>query len=572
MRKLFSLLLVELFLLAFTSAQTNIPQIQHVIVIVQENRTTVNLFGGDSALAAAGAHLPTSGSCHGTSITLSPFRLDACFDNSHKHEAWESAWDNTVMTGGAMDGDCDVPATLQSGLSPTCKTQVSGLTCPSGASQPYCTGYTYVTTAPDSKGYVLVQPYYDMAAKWGYANYMFQTNQGPSFPAHQFLFSGTSSPIWPGTPYYKWFAADNNGGNGNGCIAKAGSVVEEVNPNNGNIAPGYTPPYGSPDDTAGYPCYDHATLSDVLDTSSISWKYYANGSTSDAVPFDSLWTAPNAIWHICVPSLGTDNTCTGSDFTSATNAKVVNDLQIISDLGATPSASSSNCNLPAVSWVIPDGNWSDHPGTQGHDGGSSWVSAIVNAVGGYDNSGNRLAVQCGYWSNTVVLVTWDDWGGFYEDTNPITAMSVGNSGLGGYPGTTNGTYYVYGFRVPLLVISAYARPSYISGGNVYPPACIGTSYCHDFGSILNFIEYAFGSGGNHLGPISGSSDWPYADSFVQDLGETVAFRYSLHDFFNFSVASPFTPITSAQYPTSCFWNAANALGCFPGYPAEPDSD
>jgi hypothetical protein len=563
-------LVVTLFASALAAAQTNIPQIQHVIVVVQENRTTVNLFGGDSALAAAGAHLPTSGSCHGTSISLSPFRLDACSDNSHSHESWELAWDNSVVTGGAMDGDCDVHAGLESGLSPTCKSQVSGLTCPPGASQTYCTGYTYVTTAPDGTGHVLVQPYYDMAANWGYANYMFQTNQGPSFPAHQFLFSGTSAPSAPGMPNYKWFAADNNGGKGNGCIAGAGSIVQEVNPNNGNLLPGYTPPYGTPANTAGYPCYEHATLSDVLDSNSISWKYYTNGSTSDPVPFDSLWTAPNAIYHICLPSLGTDNTCQGPDFTST--PKVVNDLQIISDLGATPSAGTSNCNLPAVSWVIPDGSWSDHPGKQGHNGGPSWVSAIVNAVGGYDNSGNRLPVQCGYWANTVVLVTWDDWGGFYDDTNPITAMSVGNGGLGGYPGTSNGTYYVYGFRVPLLVISGYARPHYISGANVYPPTCIGTSYCHDFGSILNFIEYAFGTGNAHLGPISSSPSWPYADSFVQDLGVTGTLSYSLRDFFNFNTFHAFSPITTAEYPTNCFYNMTNALGCFPDYPAEPDSD
>ena len=94
----------------------------------------------------------------------------------------------------------------------------------------------------------------------------------------------------------------------------------------------------------------------------------------------------------------------------------------------------------------------------------------------------------------------------------------------------------------------------------------------DFGSILNFIEYAFGSAGNHLGPISQDSSWQYADTFVQDLGTVGAPSYSLRDFFNFNVVNPFIPITSAKYPTSCFYNPTTALGCFPGYPAEPDSD
>jgi phospholipase C len=62
-----------------------------------------------------------------------------------------------------------------------------------------------------------------------------------------------------------------------------------------------------------------------------------------------------------------------------------------------------SCNLPQVSWVIPDCNWSDHAawGSAPGDGGPSWLAAIVNAVGGTNNT-------CGYWNNTVILVTWDD--------------------------------------------------------------------------------------------------------------------------------------------------------------------
>src|ERR1700676_246595 len=56
--------------------------LQHVIVIVQENRTPDNLFGADTALKSAGAHLVTAGSCHGTSITLAAWQLDACFNPS----------------------------------------------------------------------------------------------------------------------------------------------------------------------------------------------------------------------------------------------------------------------------------------------------------------------------------------------------------------------------------------------------------------------------------------------------------------------------------------------------------
>jgi len=146
-------------------------------------------------------------------------------------------------------------------------------------------------------------------------------------------------------------------------------------------------------------------------------------------------------------------------------------------------------------------------------------------------------------------------------------MSAANgTNVGGYPGTTNGEFYVYGFRVPLVVSSTYAKVNYVSGSGVYPPVCPG-SYCHDFGSILNFIEYAFGTGGTPL-PEIGSSTWHYADHYAQDRGGT----YSLHDFFNFTSTHSFVKITGAKYDTSCFLNAANAKACFPKYPKPPDDD
>jgi hypothetical protein len=81
------------------------------------------------------------------------------------------------------------------------------------------------------------------------------------------------------------------------------------------------------------------------------------------------------------------------------------------------------CTLPAVSWVVPDGTWSDHAGLDPDGAGPAWVSAIVNAVGGYyyDISGQPHRTFCQnpdgsaeYWKNTVILVTWDDWGGWYD--------------------------------------------------------------------------------------------------------------------------------------------------------------
>ncbi len=544
---------VAMVLLAsLASAESyNLP-FQHIIVVVQENRTATNLFGEDSALVANGFHLVTSGLCGTQTITLAPYQLDACFDASHAHTAWEMAWDS-----GKMDGFCTIP----SGIANCTAQQKQGVpTCTVNGVATACPQYTTVTASQ-------LGPYFQMAAHGGFANYMFQTNQGPSFPAHQFLFSGTSEPIAPTTTDYKFFAAENasfpkgDKDKNYGCLADVGTFVWQVNTKGAEVT-GYTPTYvATADRTPGYPCYEHKTLSDVFSavTPEITWRYY---TAADG----SLWNAPNAINHICMPSGSTTDgtsTCTGPIYT----ANVVNDLELFTDLGANPA--QAQCTLPQVSWVIPDGNWSDHPGTVGHDGGPSWVAAIVNAVGGYNNDGSSLPIKCGYWANTAILTTWDDWGGFYDDLNPIPIMSAGNGGKGGYPHTSNGTNYVYGFRVPLLVNSTYANVNYVSGGGVYPPVC-PDSYCHDFGSILNFIEYAFGKGGKPL-PEIGYSDWHYADHYAQDKGKK-ADDYSLYDFFNFKKANAFVKITGAKYPTSCFLSATAAQGCFPGYPKPPDND
>ena len=111
-RSLFGLFLLASLGATLADAQfTNTP-FQHVIIVVQENRTPDNLFGSDvfdpHGRRLPNAHLATSGSCHSTPITLTPWRLDACFDPDHGHgqhsrKSWFNMYDN-----GYMDGACDV--------------------------------------------------------------------------------------------------------------------------------------------------------------------------------------------------------------------------------------------------------------------------------------------------------------------------------------------------------------------------------------------------------------------------------------------------------------------------------
>jgi phospholipase C len=116
-----------------------------------------------------------------------------------------------------------------------------------------------------------------------------------------------------------------------------------------------------------------------------------------------------------------------------------------------------------VSWVIPTAANSDHARiTNGN--GPSWVASIVNAIG---NSTCTNPDGSSYWNSTAIFISWDDWGGWY-DHEPPTFLPSPEGG------------YQYGFRVPLVVISAFTPKGYINNNR------------HDFGSIVNFIEHNFG--------------------------------------------------------------------------------
>jgi Phosphoesterase family len=552
-----TLLIVSLATVFAYPQSNNLSHVQHVIVVIQENRTPDNLFQQDKTLINKGAHIVSQGSCGHGAFALQPVSLVTCWDTNHSHLSWTEMWAN-----GAMTGACRIML-----YTPHCTNQLPTCPDPNYAS---CPGMAYVqntlwrSTPPQH----ILDPYFQIANQYGWANYMFQTNQGPSFPAHQFLFSGTSAPIQYndpndpcGTyPCWEWFSSENTGpvaGVTSGCIAVAGRTAAQIDPTSHRSLP--PNPLGF---SNGYPCYDHPALSDLLEaaTPSVTWKFYARN------PAD-LYTAPTAINHICQTNgAGNGGTCQGEDWQNNVGA-VLPGMGKYKDDKAPILTDIANCNLPQVSWVTPDGNWSDHGGVQRGDGGPSWVAAIVNAIG----QDTKCENGAGYWSDTTILITWDDWGGVYDDVAPPDCPGPGP--CTGY-GNRTGGQYVYGFRVPLLVVSAYAKHSYVSGPPSNPQ-CGGNNYCHDFGSILNFIEYAFGRGGQPLGaPFGiGPQQYPYADYFALDAPPNcTTCGYSLSDFFNFKQSvRKFIPITGAKYPPSCF-HTPNAQGCFSTYPLDADND
>ena len=531
--------------LAATLAHTQtLPHFQHIIILFQENRTPDNLFGGNPTFEP-GVDLQQS-------QLGQPWCLGACFDPNHGHPSFESIWNPPspqapMCNGGKSSCSNTVVACAPQGT--YCNGRLITQT-PNNAQE------TYVSPTYDGS---VVAPYFDIATKYGFANYMFQTNEGPSNPAHQFIFSGTSSASGnSGQQYYLDFAAENPHDSANtGCAGDPVNHVLQID-QSGNENNNMVPPI--------FPCFDHPTMANLLDPNGIAWKYYANRHSPAG---NSLWTAPNSIKDICDGSPG--GSCGGTEWDEHV---VLNSQDILDDIEPPPGVSGSGCDLPAVSWVIPLGDRSDHPGlSAGQDSkltefGPTWVADVINEVGTTtctDTLANGLKVP--YWQDTAIFVTWDDWGGFWDHVDPDS--SAGGPGVlynaPGHSCTQFGCGYIYGFRVPLLVVSAYTPAGYVSGACQSPGNCQNEKfpYIHDFGSILAFIENNFDLGIGSINP-----QYSFADNFAPDY-KKAPLNVPLADFFGLTTPRQFQPIV---LPSGWQGYDANYFLNYNGPIMDPDND
>jgi phospholipase C len=202
------------------------------------------------------------------------------------------------------------------------------------------------------------------------------------------------------------------------------------------------------DESYGAPCYNINSIPEELTNAGLSWKFYGEAPIWDPLPFIEPISSVQAY-----PS-----------------------TQVITD--------AENDALPSVSFVTPTTDpESDHP-PQPTQPAQNFIASIVNAI-----------MHSPEWSSTAIFITWDDFGGFYDHVAP---PQVDGAGLGP--------------RVPLLVISPWAKPGYISTEQ------------GEFASFAKFIEENFGL------PSLGARD-------------SLAGTSDLMDFFDFS--SPGQPPNTA---------------------------
>ncbi len=339
----------------------NVTCIQHVVIIIQENRTFNDIFMG-----FPGASTSARGKAGGSTVPLHPLRFeDSKSDISHCFQDALAAYDN-----GKMDGFYQIPPE-----------KLSVAQCPS-LRPPMGTGpdspYTYVPNGAPS--YVNeAGPYWKMAMQYVLADHFFPTDFGPSFTAHQNLISGTVQ-VGLGRAMVNY----------PGVLTAVGGVT--YNPGSWScdsppdirmsiltlrrvVLPGAGP----------FPCFtEYRTIADLLDAGKISWRYYT--------PTQSGYTNGVYLW---------------SPFDAIREVRYGPDWSNVITPQTNVLTAAKNGTLPGVSWVVPDGVASDHSGPYATDQGPSWVAAVVNAVG----NGPQ-------WSSTAVFVVWDDWGGYYDPMRP----------------------------------------------------------------------------------------------------------------------------------------------------------
>lgn len=243
---------------------------------------------------------------------------------------------------------------------------------------------------------------------WRYAQYytlqdhFFSSIMGPSFPNHLVTIaaqSGRSIDNPRGQLVRSW-----------GCDAGPQSQVT-VKAADGTL-------------TQAAPCFNFRTLGDEASHAGVSWRYYA----AQPGTFGYVWASFDSIKHVRYGPLWKQSDVPYSHF--------------VSDV--------AKGRLPNITWLTSDLDQSGHPPSSICKS-ENWDVSQINAV-----------MHSKYWKSTAIVLTWDDFGGFYDHVPPPVLNNI-----------------ALGPRVPTIIISPYARYRYVD------------HRIYDFNSVVKFIEDVF---------------------------------------------------------------------------------
>jgi phospholipase C len=161
----------------------------------------------------------------------------------------------------------------------------------------------------------------------------------------------------------------------------------------------------------------NGTIFDRLDAHKISWRVYAQGLASALV----------------LPNFRNPSQ----------EGRIEKFPQFLADAKAG--------KLPAFSFIDPDYTTTSEENPQDVQVGERFLAQVVHAV-----------THAPTWKRTALFITYDEHGGYFDHVPPPRAIKPDNIAPQTQPGDAPGAYDRYGFRVPLIVVSPWARRGYVS--------------------------------------------------------------------------------------------------------------
>jgi phospholipase C len=381
------------------SAAEGINKIEHIIVIMQENRSFDQYFGtfpGADGLFRKDGKLKPSVRCNPNPWShrcMKPYVDHRNNSSDPPHSARAAA---RSINGGKMNGFVQAAANV------FCTTPA----------QERCGEFPLDVMGFKTKSDI--PNYWKYAKNFVLQDRMFEPNRSWSLPAHLYMVSAWSALCANHNPF--------------SC-----KTTGKIPPNNRYI-------------------FAWTDITYLLHKHNVSWAYYVvEGTEADCEDAGTLSCKPGrqssttpGIWNP-LPWFDTvrENNQLG-------NIKSVKHFYKAAKAGT----------LPAMSWVVPSNDMSEHP-YAGVAEGQSYVTSLINAVMRGPN-----------WKSSAIFVTWDDWGGFYDHVRPPDVDVAG-----------------YGFRVPGFMVSPYAKRGYIDHQTL------------SFDAYLKFAEDIF-LGGERLDPAT----------------------------------------------------------------------
>jgi phospholipase C len=420
---------------------SGIHKLQHIIVIDQENRSFDNYFG--TYPGADG--IPTDG--HGnftpclpdpyTGGCQRPYHEAADHDAEAPHSLPASRAD---VDGGAMDGFVDMARNR-------------GGRCTLGSTA-LCQDPVTAMGYHDARD---IPNYWQYAQHYTLADHVFESTPSFSLPSHQYLTSEWAAICTSSNPFSCTYNLEKDPQVRSACI-------------------GPTPTPQCPDP----PVFAWTSLPHLLNVAGVSWGYYvAPGEAPDCDSDSGI--CPVQPQNYRTPTLY-------NPVPFFTDVAADGTLGNVQDSSAFfPQAAAGT--LPAVSWVIPNSVTSEHSPAGIHRG-QEWVTKLVNSV-----------MQGPDWASSAIILTWDDWGGYYDHLVP--------------PGQGRTLDRQAGIRVPMIIISPWAKPGAIDSETL------------SLDSINRLIEDDF-LGGKRLDPATDGRPDPRGV-----VGETRSFVGTLNHAFDF---------------------------------------